>query len=75
MILGIGMVHQHFMLVENFTVTENIILGNELTKGGIVNIKDAAKKIHALSEMYGLDVIHMLKLKIFQLVCNNVLKF
>ena len=30
--LGIGMVHQHFMLVENFTVTENIILGNELTK-------------------------------------------
>ncbi|MCZ8539595.1 ABC transporter ATP-binding protein [Psychrobacillus psychrodurans] len=54
--LGIGMVHQHFMLVENFTVTENIILGNELTKAGIVNIKDAAKKIQKLSEMYGLDV-------------------
>ena len=54
--LGIGMVHQHFMLVENFTVTENIILGNELTKGGIIDIKDAAKKIHALSEMYGLAV-------------------
>lgn len=54
--LGIGMVHQHFMLVENFTVTENIILGNELTKAGIVNIKDAAKKIQQLSEMYGLDV-------------------
>jgi len=54
--LGIGMVHQHFMLVENFTVTENIILGNELTKAGIVNIKDAAKKIQKLSEMYGLNV-------------------
>ncbi|WP_144511222.1 ABC transporter ATP-binding protein [Bacillus sp. FJAT-22090] len=54
--LGIGMVHQHFMLVENFTVTENIILGNELTKSGVINIKDAAKKIQALSEMYGLDV-------------------
>lgn len=54
--LGIGMVHQHFMLVENFTVTENIILGNELTKSGTINIKDAAKKIQALSEMYGLEV-------------------
>ena len=54
--LGIGMVHQHFMLVENFTVTENIILGNELTKSGMLNVKDAAKKIQALSEMYGLEV-------------------
>ncbi|TQR20982.1 ABC transporter ATP-binding protein [Psychrobacillus vulpis] len=54
--LGIGMVHQHFMLVEKFTVTENIILGNELTKSGIINIKDAAKKIQSLSEMYGLEV-------------------
>lgn len=54
--LGIGMVHQHFMLVDNFTVTENIILGSEPTKGGTVNIKDAAKKIQALSEKYGLDV-------------------
>ena len=54
--LGIGMVHQHFMLVENFTVTENIILGSEPTKGGIVNIKHAAKDIQALSEKYGLDV-------------------
>ncbi|GGA15742.1 ABC transporter ATP-binding protein [Psychrobacillus lasiicapitis] len=54
--LGIGMVHQHFMLVENFTVTENIILGNELTKSGVIDIKDAAKKIQSLSEMYGLAV-------------------
>lgn len=54
--LGIGMVHQHFMLVENFTVTENIILGSEPTKAGVVNIKDAAKEIKALSERYQLDV-------------------
>src|SRR6185437_4119549 len=54
--LGIGMVHQHFMLVDTFNVTENIILGTELTKAGFVNIKDAAKKIQELSEMYGLDV-------------------
>ena len=54
--LGIGMVHQHFMLVENFTVTENIILGTEPTKFGFVNIKDAAKEIEALSKKYHLDV-------------------
>ena len=40
--LGIGMVHQHFMLVENFTVAENIILGSEPTKFGTINIKAAA---------------------------------
>ena len=54
--LGIGMVHQHFMLVENFTVTENIILGSEPTKFGAVNIRAAAKKIKELSERYHLDV-------------------
>ena len=54
--LGIGMVHQHFMLVENFTVTENIILGEEPTKLGAINIKDAAKDIAALSKKYNLDV-------------------
>lgn len=54
--LGIGMVHQHFMLVENFTVTENIILGSEPTSGGTINIKQAAKKVQELSERYNLDV-------------------
>lgn len=54
--LGIGMVHQHFMLVENFSVTENIILGTEPTKYGVTNKKDAAKKVKALSEKYGLNV-------------------
>jgi len=54
--LGIGMVHQHFKLVENFTVTENIILGCEPKKGLVVDIKSAAKKIEELSNKYELKV-------------------
>lgn len=55
--LGIGMVHQHFKLVENFTVTENIILGSEpLKKGIVLDIDRAAKKIADLSKHYGLNV-------------------
>ena len=54
--LGIGMVHQHFMLVEAFTVAENIILGSELTKNGVLDIAGASKEIKALSERYGLSV-------------------
>lgn len=54
--LGIGMVHQHFKLVENFTVTENIILGYEPKKNMTVDIKSAAKKIGELSKQYGLNV-------------------
>ena len=54
--LGIGMVHQHFKLVDNFTVTENIILGCEPKKGFTVDIKTAAKKIEDLSKQYGLNV-------------------
>ncbi|MGO6612159.1 ABC transporter ATP-binding protein [Streptococcus pneumoniae] len=54
--LGIGMVHQHFMLVEAFTVAENIILGSELTKNGVLDIAGASKEIKDLSERYGLAV-------------------
>ena len=54
--LGIGMVHQHFKLVHNFTVTENIILGCEPKKGVTVDVKSAAKKVAELSERYGLNV-------------------
>ncbi|KXT76632.1 ABC transporter ATP-binding protein [Streptococcus sp. DD12] len=54
--LGIGMVHQHFMLVEAFTVAENIILGSEKTKRGVLNLKEATAEIQALSEKYGLAV-------------------
>ncbi|MGL4850200.1 MAG: ABC transporter ATP-binding protein [Clostridium sp.] len=54
---GIGMVHQHFKLVENFTVTENIILGLEPKKFGfIVDKESAAKKIKELSEKYNLNI-------------------
>jgi len=54
--LGIGMVHQHFKLVANFTVTENIILGLEPKKGLVIDIKTAAKRIEELSKTYGLNV-------------------
>ena len=54
--LGIGMVHQHFMLVEAFTVAENIILGSEITKNGVLDIKKATQEIKELSEKYGLAV-------------------
>ncbi|HZG87228.1 ABC transporter ATP-binding protein [Paenibacillus sp.] len=55
--LGIGMVHQHFMLVHNFTVTQNIMLGAESTKFGFhLNQRKAAKKVRELSEQYGLAV-------------------
>ena len=55
--LGIGMVHQHFKLVEVFTVLENIILGVEPLKGKVVlNKNEARKKVIELSEKYGLNV-------------------
>ena len=54
--LGIGMVHQHFMLIDAFTVTENIILGSEPVNGLKLNTKAAAAEIKKLSEQYGLDV-------------------
>ena len=54
--LGIGMVHQHFMLVEAFTVAENIILGSETTKHGILDLKKASQDILDLSKKYGLAV-------------------
>ncbi|CQR25446.1 ABC transporter ATPase [Streptococcus varani] len=55
--LGIGMVHQHFMLVDAFTVTENIILGSETTNAaGVIDLKKATAEITELSKKYGLDV-------------------
>ncbi|WP_297195777.1 ABC transporter ATP-binding protein [uncultured Flavonifractor sp.] len=54
--LGIGMVHQHFKLVHNFSVLQNIILGVETTKGGFLKMDDARKKVMTLSEQYGLRV-------------------
>ena len=54
--LGIGMVHQHFKLVQNFTVTENIILGSEPRKGILLDTKSAEKKVESISKLYGLAV-------------------
>ncbi|PLR77697.1 heme ABC transporter ATP-binding protein [Bacillus sp. V3-13] len=54
--LGIGMVHQHFMLVDKFTVTENIILGKETTSRGKIDIKKAEQEVREISERYGLAV-------------------
>ncbi len=54
---GIGMVHQHFMLVDNFTVTENIVLGSEITnKFGVTDMKKAHKEILNIIKKYGLEV-------------------
>ena len=54
--LGIGMVHQHFKLVECFTVLDNIIMGVEPTKYGFLQKAEAREKVLALSEKYGLRV-------------------
>ena len=55
--LGIGMVHQHFKLVHNYTVTENIVLGREpRNRFGILSLGAAEKKVKELSERYGLYV-------------------
>ncbi len=54
--LGIGMVHQHFKLVHNFTVLQNIVLGMETVKGGMIQMADARAKVMALSEKYNLLV-------------------
>ncbi len=54
--LGIGMVHQHFKLVECFSVLDNIILGAEPCNFGFLNKAEARKKVNELSERYGLHV-------------------
>lgn len=54
--IGIGMVHQHFMLIQPFTVTDNIILGIEPVKGLAIDKATARKKVMELSERYGMKV-------------------
>ncbi|PPA72006.1 ABC transporter ATP-binding protein [Jeotgalibacillus proteolyticus] len=54
--LGIGMVHQHFMLVDTFTVTENIVLGMEPKKGFTIDMKKAERDVKEISDRYGLRV-------------------
>jgi simple sugar transport system ATP-binding protein len=54
--LGIGMVHQHFQLVHNFTVLENIILGAETVKYGVLRFDNARKQVLELSKRYKLEI-------------------
>lgn len=54
--LGIGMVHQHFRQVGCFTVLENIVLGMEDTRGGVLQMADSRKKVTELSRRYGFDI-------------------
>jgi simple sugar transport system ATP-binding protein len=55
--LGIGMVHQHFMLVPVMTVAENIVLGQEPTRrGGVLDLKAARARVRELSDRYGMAV-------------------
>ncbi|RBY93481.1 heme ABC transporter ATP-binding protein [Blastococcus sp. TF02-8] len=53
---GIGMVHQHFMLADNFTVLENIVLGSEPTKGGRLDRAEARRRIREISDRYALGL-------------------
>jgi len=53
---GIGMVHQHFMLADNFTVLENVVLGSEPTKGGRLDRTEARRRIREISERYALGL-------------------
>lgn len=54
--LGIGMIHQHFMLIDIFTVAQNIILGNEPMKGMTIDINKAVKEVSELADMYGFKI-------------------
>jgi ABC-type uncharacterized transport system ATPase subunit len=53
---GVGMVHQHFMLADNFTVLENVILGSEPTKGAGLDFATARRRINEISDSYSLDI-------------------
>lgn len=56
MAAGVGMVHQHFMLIPVFTVAENIMLGHEPTKAGVINLPEARRRVREISERFGFDI-------------------
>lgn len=57
MAAGIGMVHQHFMLIPVFTVAENVMLGNEATKAfGVLDLAEARRRVREISDHFGFDV-------------------
>ncbi|MCC6147444.1 MAG: ABC transporter ATP-binding protein [Anaerolineaceae bacterium] len=53
---GIGMVHQHFMLIPVFTVTENVVLGEDMPREPLLDIQQAEQRVKEISHTYGLDV-------------------
>ncbi len=54
--LGIGMVHQHFMLIPPLTVAENVVLGHETAHSGLMDLQEARREVSALASRHGLDV-------------------
>jgi simple sugar transport system ATP-binding protein len=75
--LGLGMVHQHFMLVEPLTVTENIILGAEPTVGTSIDYRKARASVREISEKYGLKIdpdAHIANLSVGQQQRVEILK-
>jgi len=60
---GIGMVHQHFKLVPSFTVYENILLGSEITKNGLIDRKQEIEKVRELIEEYHFQIDPMAKIQ------------
>ncbi|WP_167051099.1 ABC transporter ATP-binding protein [Salinibacterium sp. ZJ77] len=56
MAAGIGMVHQHFMLIPVFTVAENVMLGHEPTKGGVIDLREARRRVREISDRFGFDI-------------------
>ena len=73
--LGIGMVHQHFMLVDAFTVTENIILGSEPNKLGVLDRKKPAKKSNGFLSNMAYRLTQMLMCETSQSGWNSVWRF
>ena len=75
--LGLGMVHQHFMLVEPLTVTENIVLGAEPTAGMSIDYRKARARVREISEQYGLKIdpdAHIANLSVGQQQRVEILK-
>ncbi|WP_296191858.1 ABC transporter ATP-binding protein [uncultured Microbacterium sp.] len=56
MAAGIGMVHQHFMLIPVFTVAENVMLGHEPTKAGVLDLREARRRVREISAKFGFDI-------------------
>ncbi|WP_345751621.1 ABC transporter ATP-binding protein [Microbacterium rhizophilus] len=56
MAAGVGMVHQHFMLIPVFTVAENVMLGHEPTKGGVLDLATARRRVREISARFGFDI-------------------